>query len=180
LADLGALGGVVEVGQAGVVELQVGTAQGAQPLDLVGVGGGQVGPKALHVRVHHGVHRGGAAAVVHHVRRRDGELGHGRADVVAQEDECVGEDRVHDAKLAVDVDGGRGELDIPGGVVELYGQVAGGLGYAAQGVDEVHVPGRAAELAIGGRLQADLLLHLDRGGNHLVLDRRQVSGADPA
>jgi hypothetical protein len=40
-ADLGALGGVVEVGQAGVVELQVGAAQFAEPAYLVGVGGGQ-------------------------------------------------------------------------------------------------------------------------------------------
>jgi hypothetical protein len=35
--DLGALGRVVQVGQRGVVELQVGAAQLAQPLHLVGV-----------------------------------------------------------------------------------------------------------------------------------------------
>ena len=68
----------------------------------------------------------------------------------------------------------------PGRVAELHGQVAGGLGHAAEGVDEVHVPGGAAELAVGGRLEADLLLHRDRAGDLLVLDRRQVSRGDPA
>jgi hypothetical protein len=47
--DLGALGGVVEVGQAGVVELQVGAAQLAEPAYLVGVRGGQVGPEPLEL-----------------------------------------------------------------------------------------------------------------------------------
>ena len=59
LGDLRALGRVVQVGQAGVVELQVGAAQRGQPPDLVGVGGGQVGPELLDVRVDRGVERAG-------------------------------------------------------------------------------------------------------------------------
>src|SRR6185369_5293458 len=111
--DLGALGRVVQVGQRGVVELQVGAAQLVQPLDLVGVGGGQVRPELLHFRVHRLVDRGGAAAVVHHVRRGDGQLGYGRGDVGPQERERVREDRVVDLELAVDADRGGGELDVP-------------------------------------------------------------------
>ena len=41
--DLGPLGRVVQVGQGGVVELQVGAAELVQPVYLVGVGRGQVG-----------------------------------------------------------------------------------------------------------------------------------------
>src|SRR5580700_1520542 len=70
----GPLHRVVEVGQAGAVELEVGAAQGGQPGDLVGVGGGQVAPELLDVRVDLRVDRGGAAAVVDHVRRRDRQL----------------------------------------------------------------------------------------------------------
>src|SRR5262249_18491104 len=56
--DLGPLHRVVEVGQAGVVELEVGAAQGGQPGDLVGIGGGQVAPELLDVRVDLRVDRG--------------------------------------------------------------------------------------------------------------------------
>jgi len=74
----------------------------------------------------------------------------------------------------------RGPLDGAGGVDELHGQVPRRLGYPAEGVDEVHVPGRSAELAIGGRLQAHLLLHPHRPGNLLIFDRPEVSRRDPA
>src|SRR6185437_3498615 len=143
-------------------------------------GGGQVRPELLHVRVHRLVDRGGAAAVVHHVRRGDGQLGYGRGDVGPQERERVREDRVVDLELAVDADRGGGELDVPRGVVELHRQVARRLGHPAEGVDEVHVPGGPAELPVGGRLQADLLLHLDRAGDLKVLHRAQVRRRDPS
>jgi len=172
--DPGALGRVVEVGQGGVVELQVGAAQRAQPGDLVGVGGGQVGPERLHLRVDGRVEHGRAAAVVHHVRRRDRQLRHRGGDVRLQEGERVGEDRLVDPDLAVDMNGRRGELDIPGGVVELDGQVARRLGHPAEGVDEVHVPRGAAELPVGGGLQPDLLLHPDHARDLLVLRRPQL------
>jgi hypothetical protein len=49
LGQLGPLGRVVEVGQAGVVELQVGAAERGQRLDLFGVGGREVRPELLLV-----------------------------------------------------------------------------------------------------------------------------------
>jgi hypothetical protein len=42
------------------------------------------------------------------------------------------------------------------------------------------VPGRAAELAVGGRLQARLFLYPDGPGDLLVLYRPQVRRRDPA
>ena len=65
------------------------------------------------------------------------------------------------------------------GVGELHRQVARRLGYPADLVDEVHVPGGPAELPVGGRLQADLLLHPHRAGDLLVLDRAQAGRLDP-
>ena len=178
--DLGALGGVVEVGQAGVVELQVGAAQGAEPGDLVGVGGGQVGPELLDVGVDRRVQHGRAAAVVDHVRRRDRLLGHGGGHLGLQEREVIAEDRLGQMDLAADVQRGRGPLDVSRRVGELDLDVTRGLGDAAEGVDEVHVPGGPAEFPVGGGLQADLLLHAHRLADLLILDRAQLGGRDLA
>ena len=84
------LRGVVEVGEAGVVELQVGAAELAEAAYLLGVGVGQVGPERVEVGVDRRVDRGPAAAVVHHARRRDRQLRRlPGAGVVAQERERV-------------------------------------------------------------------------------------------
>ena len=55
-----------------------------------------------------------------------------------------------------------------------------GAGDTAEPVDEVHVPRRAAELPVGGRAQADVLLQRDDVADRLVLDRAQAGGVDPA
>ena len=51
---------------------------------------------------------------------------------------------------------------------------------AAELVDEVHVPGRAAELAVGDVLQADVLLQRDDVADRRVLDRAQLVVVDAA
>ena len=80
----------------------------------------------------------------------------------------------------MDAEGRRGELEVALLVVELDLDLLVGLVDAVELVDEVHVPRRAAELTVGGRLEADLLLHPDRVANRLVLDSPQLVGADPA
>ena len=65
-------------------------------------------------------------------------------------------------------------------VGELHRQVARRLGDPAERVDEVHVPRGPAEFPVGGRLQADFLLHPYGPGDLLVLDRPQLIGRDPA
>ena len=50
--------------------------------------------------------------------------------------------------------------------------------HAAELVDEVHVPGGAAELAVGRGLQPDLLLHGHDFADRLVLHRPQPIGVD--
>ena len=49
--DLNPLLGVIEIGQARVVELEVGTAELAQTADLLGIGGAEVAPELLDVGV---------------------------------------------------------------------------------------------------------------------------------
>src|SRR5690606_9028413 len=63
-------------------------------------------------------------------------------------------------------------------VAEPDRDVALDLAHAAELVDEVHVPGGAAELAVGGRPQADVLLHLDDLADLLVLDAAQLVRVD--
>jgi hypothetical protein len=49
---------------------------------------------------------------------------------------------------------------------------------AAELVDEVHVPGSAAELAVGGGAQPGIFLHLHGFADRLVLDRAQLVTID--
>ena len=176
LGDLGALRRVVQVGQAGVVELQVACSPAsASRAHLIGVGGGQVGPELLHVRVDGRVDRGRAAPVVDHVRRRDGQLRRRRrhrptAGSGSRRRRSSGPCRILPSTCRA---AGVNSIS-PAGVVEPHGQVARRLADAAELVDEVHVPGRAAELAVGRRLQADVLLHRDHLGDGRVLDGPQL------
>jgi hypothetical protein len=71
------------------------------------------------------------------------------------------------------------ELDRPFGVTELDGDVVGGVVDPAQLVDEIHVPRGATELAVGGRLQPDLLLLAHDVADRRVLDPAELIGVDP-
>ncbi len=177
--DVGALLGVVEVGEAGVVELEVAAAAlGHQP-HLVGVRRGQVVPELVLVGIDVRVDRGRPAAVVDHARRRDGQLRRHplrrhRLEVV----EGTGEDRLLDAHRRVDHEAGRGEVEVARGVVEVDLDLLVGPADALDLVDEVHVPRRTAELAVGDRLEPGILLQAydvrDRG----VLGRGQLLVGD--
>ena len=177
--DVLALGGIVDVREAGVVELQVGTPQGGQALHLVGVRRRQVGPELVQVGVHRAVDRRVAAAVVHHARRGDGQLGHRAGGRVAQERERLTEDGVLDPHPSVDAHRRRGVVVFALLVAEAHmDALALDLAHAAELIDEVHVPRRAPELAVGGALQADVALEGDRIADRVVLDRAQLGRID--
>jgi hypothetical protein len=184
LAALGyvrALRRVVHVGQGRVVELEVAAALRGEAPHLLVVGRTEVGPELLHFRVHVLVHDGpDARAVVDHRRRRDRELGHGIAGDGLQEREVLAEDRLVHAQPAGHLDRVRRVGDVALLIVEGGQQRAWHLGDAADLVDEVHVPGGAAELAVGHRPQPRLPLQRDHLADRVVLDRAQLPGGDLA
>ena len=176
----GPLGGVVQARQARVVELQVAAAQRGECADLVGVRGGQVGPELVEVGVDAAVDGGGPAPEEDHVRRRQGHLRHRRAHLPGQEPVVVGEDRLIEVQRLADGEPGGDELAGALVVAELHHDLVVGAGDAAELVDEVHVPRRAAELPVGRRAQSDVLLQRDDVADRVVLDRAQAGGVDAA
>ena len=100
-------------------------------------------------------------------------------DLSLQEREVVAEDGVVERTSLPSTRSAAGVNSIVAlGVVELDRRGRPALRDAAELVDEVHVPGGAAELAVGRRLQADVLLHAHRVADGLVLDRAQLLGVD--
>ena len=77
------------------------------------------------------------------------------------------EDRLLDPHRAVDDESGRGEVEVAVGVVEVHLDLLVGTADALDLVDEVHVPRRTTELAVGHRLEPGILLQAydvrDRG-----------------
>lgn len=92
----------------------------------------------------------------------------------------VGEDRVVQADLVVHAQGGGGELDVPVRAVEPDLDLLVRRADPAEPVDEVHVPGRAAELPVGGRPEPGLALHPDHVADGGVLRRGERGRVDAA
>ena len=92
----------------------------------------------------------------------------------------VAEDAAVQPELAGHAQTGRREVDVALVAVEVHRDVLLDLLHAADLVHEVHVPGRAAELAVGDALQADVFLHLHDSADRVVLDRLQLRGAHAA
>ncbi len=80
--------------------------------------------------------------------------------------------------LASTLERGRGELDRPLRVLELHDQLLVGPRDPTQLVDEVHVPRAAAQLAVGGRLEPDVLLHPHDVADGGVLGSAEVLGVE--
>ena len=150
---------VVEVGQAGVVELEVGAAEVGDAAQLLGVRRGEVGPELVELGVDGLVDGGTTAAVVDHARRRDrqlrGEAVGGLSHGLLQELERVAEDRVAERDAVVHLQRGGLEVEVAVGVVEVHLHLLVGVAVdALELVDEVHVPRRTTELAVRRGLQA--------------------------
>jgi hypothetical protein len=180
LREFRSLRGVVKVGQAGIVELQVRAPELGDRRHLRRVRRRQVGPELIFVRVDRGIEGGPPAPVVDHRRRGDGELGGDpTAHARAQEHIVLAEDGLVQPDRPVDLQGGGGELDVSVVVVHPHPDVTVGLAHPAEAVDEIHVPGGAPELAIGGRTQPDIGLHRHHVPDGFVLNGSQLVGGDP-
>jgi hypothetical protein len=112
---------------------------------------------------------------VDHVRRRDGQL----RDLVTldhglQELERVAEDRVPEPDPVVDAQGGGLEVEIAGLVAEVHRQLLVGRVDTLELVDEVHVPRRTPELAVGRRTHSGVALERHHIADRGVLDLSQA------
>ena len=124
---------------------------------LARVGRRQVGPELVLVGIDARIDGAPAAAVVHHARRRDGQLRRRRRDASTAGTRRrspkigVGRAPIRPSTLsAADV-----KSRSPAALRKCTASLLVGRGRSPpQLVDEVHVPGRAAELAVGRRPQA--------------------------
>ena len=97
-----------------------------------------------------------------------------------EERKVVAENAFVELELALDPQGGGGEFDHALLVAKLNFDVVLHLGGAAHLVQEIHVPGSAAELAVGDSFQAQVLLPADHVADGLVFDAAQIGWADAA
>jgi hypothetical protein len=178
--DIGALGRIVEIGEAGVVELEIGAAELVQRRDLVGVDAGEIVPERIHLGIDARVDGGAAAAVVQHRRRRDRQLGRrSRRRNRFEIGEIVAEDRPGEGEPAGDPVRRRAERHRSGLVLELDMQLPVAVDHAADLIEEIHVPRAAAHLAVGDPAQPERRLAPHRRGDRLVLDGAQFRRGEP-
>src|SRR5262249_35612438 len=140
----------------GVVELQIAAAGVVEGADGVAIGRAEIVEELVEIGIDLAADRVAPLAEMQGRRRRDGHL---RRDLAMRLEEAeVIEHRVRrEAELALDLQALRlglhaGELDAGRGLIRLD---------TVEAAEEVEVPPRAAELAVGRALQADVLLLLD-------------------
>ena len=173
MVDHFALRRIVQIRQADVVQLQIGAAQLGQFGDLLRVDLRQVVPELLDVGINRRIDRRAPAAVVHHAGRRNGELGRGVGHRL-QEREVVAKNAFVELELALDLQRGGSEFDHALLVAKLNLHVVLHLGRAAHLVQKIHVPGGAAELAVGDSFQAQVLLLANDVADRLIFNAAQV------
>ena len=174
-----ALRRIIQIGQAGVIELQVGAAELAQAFNLIRVDLLQVPPELFHVRIDRLVDRRATAAVMSHVRRGNGEFG-GACCGRFEELKIFAEDTFLELELSAHANGRRRKFDVALLVVEFHLHIVVGFGHSADLVEKVHVPGSTPMLAVGDALQPDVLLHFDHFADGLILEVAQFGGRDAA
>ncbi len=177
LRHVPALRRIVEIREAGIVQLQVGAPELPELLDFVRIRAGQIPPEIPHVRIHTGIDGRAPAAVVDHAGTRNGQLGGALGDRF-EEGEVRAENALLQRDPARDLQGGGRELDIALLVVKPDAELLFHPCHAAQPVQEVHVPGAAAKFPIGDPLQSQALLHRHGLADRGVLDRAQLRGRD--
>ncbi len=179
VGDILPLRRVVQIGKAGVVELQILASQLAERLDFVRIHARQRSPEIVHVRIHRRIHDRRATTIVHHARRRDGQLGRLAGDGL-QKREVVAEDAVVQVQRARDAQRRRIELDVALVVVELDIESILRPRYTAHLVQEIHVPGAAAKFTVGDSFQPDVLLQAHDLANGRILCLAQLFRRDSA
>ena len=165
---------IAEVGEVGVVELQVPAAGGVEGGDLVPIARRQVGEELVQVRVGLDVDGRSPAAEVDHRRRRDADLwrrrGHRREVLeVGDLDRTGVAQRTRHRQLR------RRHVHGVGGVGARR-DVAGD-GHAVELLEEVEVEPGAAELTVGDRPHPGVLELAHGIGDRRILDGAQLGCA---
>ncbi len=169
-----ALLGIADHRPGGVVELQIAAAGVVEGADRLLPGGSDVGEEGIEVGIGLLADHLPALAEVERARRRDAHL---RRDVAVrlQELEMLDLRMAGEIDLAVDLDG----LALGVHAVELDRRRLDQID-ALQAPEEIEMPPGAAELAVGGELEADLFLLLDDLLDRAVFDRLQRGIVDLA
>jgi hypothetical protein len=92
----------------------------------------------------------------------------------------LGENRRVQAELLRELDGVGSECEIARGGMEGNRDLVVSFGNTADLVEKVHVPGSAAQLAVGDGLQSDFFLLLDEHADRRVFGRAQLDRRPPA
>jgi hypothetical protein len=169
---------VAEVGEVGVVELQVGEACIAQLLDLLAVGGGDIVEECVEIRVCGLADAFAPAAEMQHRGRGDRNLRRPGGDRL-EELEILELDRLCMLHLAGDLQHRRCEAHVAALGVELRGE-AGVRLHAVQLLEEVDVEVLAAEFSVRDPVQAEAFLELHDVADRLVLDLAKLGLGDLA
>ena len=175
-AQVVALRLVAEIGHVDLVELQVGAARFAEGAHRLGVGLSEIGEERLHLGIGRLLDRLTAAAIMQRRRRRDGHLGHRlghRLQVLEVVDHGM---RGREVDLAVHMQA----LGLGLRALELQALRHAHQFDAVEMAEEIVVPPRAPELAVGHRLQADRFLPGHELADLGILDRLQPGRRDLA
>ena len=165
---------IAQHGDEHLVELQVAAAGVGEAAHRLLVGVAEVGPELVHVRIGSLVDRRAAGAAVDRRRRRNGNfrdpfrMGGDELEMLDHRVRLLHAERAGDLDALVTRRRGR-EGDA--GIHHVF------LG-AVETPEEIEMPPRTAELAVGDRLQADVLLFLDDTLDFSVLDLLQRLGAE--
>src|SRR5690606_24715047 len=173
---------VAQIGQVGVVELDVTAAVVVEVLDLLVVNARQVFEEAFHVGVGLLVDAAAPAAEMQHGGRRNADLGHEarRHDGLEEVEVLDGNTALRAGQFTGDVENGRRQGDLLVAAAELDFVIADGGGDAVQLFQKVDVEEGPPLLTVGDASQAGVLLHLGHFTDGIVLDGAQLFRADPA
>ncbi len=149
--------GIAEIGQVHFVELEIAAAVRGECMDGAAIREAEIAVELLHVRVDLGVHGATAASEMTDARRGDRHFG-GCMSVLAKKAEMVEHRMAREPQLAHHAQSLGLRLDAALKLDPVIG--ADGLD-TIETFQEVEVPHRAAEFAIGGAAQAGLGLARD-------------------
>ena len=150
----------------------------AELSDLARVDLRQIVPELLDVGINRGIDRRAPAAIVHHAGRRDGQFGRGVGYRLEERRSRRRKCTLSSLSLPLHLQCGGSEFDHALLVAELSFHVVLHLGRATHLVQEIHVPGGAAELAVGDTFQSQIFLLADDFADGLIFNTAQIGRSD--